>query len=255
MSGVRDSRYLRTLDRVGLTTHFGGQTVTRRIMKAIGIQPGQRVLDVGCGTGFTASMLAAERQVGVVALDVRPAMIRWAKRRLDATRACVRLVQADAHNLPFKDNSFDAVLVESVLIMCEAPRVAREAHRVLKPGGGIGCDELTVRRPLPAEIVQPIEEALGIDARQLRDERQWRTMFVETGFVEVSGVTNAIDWLELALITPIKSHGLKRFVSAMITAYSDPDTGWSRNRSLAMQALRYLGFGVYTGRKALVQPA
>jgi ubiquinone/menaquinone biosynthesis C-methylase UbiE len=251
MSHARDSRYLRTLDRIGLTAHFGGEAVTRKIADCVELRPGQWLLDLGCGTGYTARTLADQRQVEVVAVDVRPAMLRWTKRRMNGRRsgARVHLVQADAHTLPFRSGSFDAVLVESVLVMCDAPQVAGEVYRALKAGGGFGCDELTIRHAPPSAVLARVEDALGIDGSQLRDEQQWRATLSQAGFVRVTSAVKAIDWLELALFGPLKSHGVKRFLSAMVTAYTDRGTGWRRDLPLALQSLRYLAFGVYTARK------
>jgi SAM-dependent methyltransferase len=78
-------------------------------------------LDVGCGTGYTACLLAKKYQVDVVAAGTSPTVLEEAKKRIAREKVSnkVKAVEADAHALPFPQNTFDAVLAESVLVFCE----------------------------------------------------------------------------------------------------------------------------------------
>lgn len=104
------------------------------------LQPGESVLDIGCGTGTLA--LVATRHVGptgeVHGVDASPEMIARARRKAAKANAPARFDVAVAENLPFPDGRFDVVL--STLMLHHLPRTtrhacAREAARVLKPGG------------------------------------------------------------------------------------------------------------------------
>jgi SAM-dependent methyltransferase len=110
----------------------------RDLLHRIGLRPGEDVLDVATGTGNVALRAAAEG-ANVVGLDLTPELFATAWRRMDESGVAVDWVEGDAEELPFGDESFDAVL--SVFGVQFAPRhevVARELARVTRPGGRIG---------------------------------------------------------------------------------------------------------------------
>lgn len=107
--------------------------------------PGQRVLDVACGSG-NAALVAARRYCQVAGVDYVPALIERAQRRAAAAGRDVDFRVADAQELPYPDASFDVVL--SVYGMQFAPdqeKAAGELLRVCRPGGKIG-----LASPIPA---------------------------------------------------------------------------------------------------------
>jgi ubiquinone/menaquinone biosynthesis C-methylase UbiE len=100
-------------------------------------RPGERVLDVACGTGIVAR-LAAER-VGptgnVVGLDLNPGMLAVAGSATPAG-ASIEWRKANAEDMPFPDESFDLVVCRQGLqFFLNKPVALREMHRVLTPGG------------------------------------------------------------------------------------------------------------------------
>lgn len=102
-----------------------------------GIQPADRVLDMGCGTGrFTVPL--AQRAAEVAALDISPQMLEVNGQKLAEHGLEATLREGDMTALPFPDASFDVVV--SMLALMHIPvadrlRVFAEAARVLKPGG------------------------------------------------------------------------------------------------------------------------
>jgi ubiquinone/menaquinone biosynthesis C-methylase UbiE len=100
------------------------------------IAPGERVLDVGCGTGaFLERLMVATTERYAAGVDVSPAMLAEARRRL-SDYPHVDLLEARAEALPFEDGTFDVVVSASVLHYTERPRDAlTEAGRVLRAGG------------------------------------------------------------------------------------------------------------------------
>jgi SAM-dependent methyltransferase len=112
--------------------------------------PGQRALEVGCGTGvFLPSMAQAVGSAGHVdGVDHAGDLLRRARARLDAegVSEIVSLVVADATRLPFPDDHFDAAHVERVLMHLPDPELAlAEMRRVVKPGGVVVAAEPIAR--------------------------------------------------------------------------------------------------------------
>ncbi len=92
------------------------------------------VLDVGSGDGAAAATIAPYCR-SLTCIDANPRLIEAARARL-ARHENVRAQVADAHELPFADGSFDAVLVFHTLTYAERPaRLLAESARVLRPGG------------------------------------------------------------------------------------------------------------------------
>ncbi len=111
----------------------------RAVFDSLGVREGSQVLDVGCGTGGGVRALAARFPgVGrVVGIDKSETMVAEARARTDAAAgAHVEFAVADAHDLPFPDESFDSAFSLRVFeIIGEPRRVLAEMARVLRPGG------------------------------------------------------------------------------------------------------------------------
>jgi ubiquinone/menaquinone biosynthesis C-methylase UbiE len=111
----------------------------RRLLDQAAVQPGQRVLDLGCGTG-TLAIAAKQREPNaeVAGLDGDPEMLGLAREKAADARVDVELQQGLAHHLPYPDSSFDKVLSTLLFhhLTGEVKRAAaREIARVLRPGG------------------------------------------------------------------------------------------------------------------------
>lgn len=118
------------------------QTAAARAVGMLRLRPGDRVLDIGCGTGVSLAGLA--RVVGpngvVTGLDHAPALLDEARHLAEASGigTMVRLDAGDAHALPYADASFDGAYFSRVLIHLTDPsRALGEARRVVKPGGWV----------------------------------------------------------------------------------------------------------------------
>jgi ubiquinone/menaquinone biosynthesis C-methylase UbiE len=109
-----------------------------RLLSLIDSQPGERALDVACGTG-ALTRLAAEAvgQNGFVAgVDISPDMLNLARKLSDGKFPWIDWRECDAQNLPFADAVFDIVFCElGLMFMPDKVAALKEMQRVLKPGG------------------------------------------------------------------------------------------------------------------------
>lgn len=130
---------------------FGQLTMGRRrerrtVLGMLGVCPGDRVLDVGCGPGNYTRLLAQASGDGlVVGVDAAEAMLESAARR--ARRQNLAFVRADACALPFAEAEFDIACSVGAVHMTSRPMAAlQEMVRVLRPGGRIAV-ATTCARP------------------------------------------------------------------------------------------------------------
>lgn len=108
-----------------------------RLAKRAGVHPGQRVLDVACGTGVV-SVTAARLGARVTALDLTPELLERARENGRIAAVEIDWHEGDVENLPFNHAAFDVVLSQFGHIFAPRPDVAiGEMLRVLKPGGTI----------------------------------------------------------------------------------------------------------------------
>ena len=111
------------------------------------LPPGSRVLDVGCGIGGSARILAKDYGLDVLGISISPAQIRRATELTQEGLSC-RFAVMDALKLQLPDHSFDAVWsVEAGPHMPDKQRYADELLRVLKPGGHLAVADWNRRDP------------------------------------------------------------------------------------------------------------
>src|SRR5689334_19310410 len=111
--------------------------ISERLADVADLRAGARVLDVAGGHGNTA-IAAARVGADVTSLDFVPELLDRAAERARAERLLIEFVEGDAENLPFPDESFDAVISAiGVMFAPDQERAAAELLRVCKPGGTI----------------------------------------------------------------------------------------------------------------------
>ena len=117
----------------GPALHPGRVNAIRRM----GIKPGDRVLEVGVGTGINAALYPTD--CSVTGIDLSSSMLEKARERVARKGVRnVRLLQMDAANLKFADDTFDIVYAPYVISVVPDPvAVTREMRRVCRPGGRI----------------------------------------------------------------------------------------------------------------------
>ena len=117
--------------------------VGEMLCEAADVMPGERVLDVACGSG-TAALAAARRGAVVTGVDYVPALLERGRERAAAERVEVEWVEGDAEALPCEDGSFDVVLSTfGTMFAPDQPRAAQELLRVCRSGGRIAMANWT----------------------------------------------------------------------------------------------------------------
>jgi SAM-dependent methyltransferase len=142
----------------------------RPAIERLGDLRDQPVLDLGCGHGMAAVVLARRGAV-VTACDLSAGYVAEARARARANEADICCLQADGHRLPFADESFTAVWGHAIIHHLDIATAARELRRVLRPGGiAVLCEPWggnpiarLARRwlPYPGKEHTPDEEPLG----------------------------------------------------------------------------------------------
>lgn len=160
-------------------------------------QPGERMLDVACGTGIVARQAAplvgANGQV--VALDMNPAMLAVARAQPAPAGATIRWQEGNAMALPFPDDTFDVVLCQHGLqFVPDRAGAVREMRRVLVPGGRalVIVLQALARHPVFEALMESVARHLSLPVSAvmtpfaLCDADELRRLFTATGFAKVA---------------------------------------------------------------------
>lgn len=122
-----------------LTKLLGSDRLNRALIDQSALQPGFRVLDVGCGTGtLVVTIKRSHPAVEVTALDPDPNALARAKRKAERAGVSIRFDRGFADALPYEDAAFDRVFSSMMfhhLRKTEKEATLGEIRRVLKPGG------------------------------------------------------------------------------------------------------------------------
>lgn len=139
--------------------------LTRLMARAGRIEPGNHVLDVGCGTGAPACFLAAELDARVTGITTSAAGVTAARARASAQRldGLVSFVERDGMDNGFPDAAFDRVWVlESSHLMRHRDRLIAECARVLRPRGRLVLCDIILRRPMDLAEVRRLRVPLAL---------------------------------------------------------------------------------------------
>jgi ubiquinone/menaquinone biosynthesis C-methylase UbiE len=161
------------------------------------LAPGEQVLDVACGTGIVARLAA--KHVGssgrITGLDLNPRMLAVARSASSDTKPEIEWREGSAMDLPFEENTFDAVFCQfSLQYFPDRRHALQQMRRVLKPGGRV---LLNLPRPIQywpstAILAKALDRHIGSEVSEmmnapftLGDKEELRTLVADAGFSNV----------------------------------------------------------------------
>jgi ubiquinone/menaquinone biosynthesis C-methylase UbiE len=163
-----------------------GHEYTAKLLSR-GFQKG-RIIDVGCGSGGTAIVLADKfPHAEVYGIDLSQPLLNIAKvsSRLSELHERIKFESADVHNIPYEDNSFDVVLSINMVHLVEDPvQMLNEMARILAPNGFVFIADL--RRSWLALIEKEIKNALTLD--------EAKTLLGQTRLPQANFSSNILWW-------------------------------------------------------------
>lgn len=199
----------------------------------LALQPGDAVLDVGCGPGDVTVALAAlvgatGRAVGI---DASGHMIAAASARAEAAHAQVELARGDAAALDFADGTFTAVRCERTLQWVPNPATAiAEFVRVTRPGGRVSVIDtdwrtLLIDHPSPALVRRFGDAMAAVRGEQLSIGARLTNLAREAGLTDVRATAETHIWLEWDPDMSIAPPGMfpLRMIADELIAHGDLD--------------------------------
>ena len=159
------------------------------------LEPGQRLLDVGSGTGHLSARLAAAVAPGVLhGIDIEPSQVDLARATCASQERGNTVFQvADATQLPFEDGYFDVVHLGGVLMhVPDTGRALEEVRRVLRPGGLVACRDLMLSScfvhpelGMMRRSFEAFEDLLAADDGHPQIARDMKLHLHRAGFVDI----------------------------------------------------------------------
>lgn len=173
------------------------------LLNDVPLQPGMRVLDLGCGRAMTSIFLAREYDVPVIAADYWVPAAENNARFADAgVSGKVQAIDAEAHSLPFQDAEFDAIIsIDAYHYFGTDDLYIGYISRFLKPGGILAIavhGSVTEARDIGG-LPEPIRDLLGWEALSFHTAEWWRFHWDESRYVTVTSARSQPrgweDWL------------------------------------------------------------
>lgn len=162
--------------------HIGGRPATHHLLDRMP-RPLGHVLDVGCGIGGTARLLASGQAERVTGIDLNPAYVATGDTLNERVGLADRidLHAASATDLPFDDASFDAAVMLHVgMNVVDKRRLLTEVARVLRPGAVFGIYD--IMRRADGEVAYPVPWAASAATSHLATAADYRRAAEQAGF-------------------------------------------------------------------------
>jgi len=182
----------------------------------VGVKAGDRVLDVGCGTGVI-SVALAERGCTVVGMDASEPYLEGARRNRPHSNIVYEL--GDARRMSYADASFGAcVSTLAIDVIPEVDQVVREMRRVTRPGGVVASGVFDFWGGFSAaDLVLDTASVLDEGMSSLRDQRKARLLVWANGQAEIWRSTGFVDVVEVPIVTSFDYTSFEDYWSSFST--------------------------------------
>lgn len=150
---------------LGRSFHPGGAKLTRQLASSALVSPESQVLDVACGIGNSARIIATDFGATVTGLDYSAINLERASAacRIAGLEHRTRFVRGNAESLPFIPRSFDVIVCECSLCLFESISSSlRQLHAALKPGGRIAISDFFLNAPVPGSLNSLLGQVLCV---------------------------------------------------------------------------------------------
>ena len=245
---------------MGITKHAGGLSATKELLELCHVDSDSYLLIIGCGSGISACRIAKISGCRILGIDISKRMVevsaaRAKKHGLDDR---VEFRVADAQNMPFEDNTFDATISESVTAFPkDKEKTINEYTRVVKKGGYIGLNEVTWMDKPSTELIEYGIRAIG--GVKPETAGNWVKLLENAGLQDIvsrprklNKIKEAINEVRLNGITSFKAAGRMLWLYFTKPAYRKAMNDMARDAmAMPRNFMKYYGYGIYAGKKPL----
>jgi ubiquinone/menaquinone biosynthesis C-methylase UbiE len=239
---------------VGMTVlHPGGMKATARLAEKCRINTHSKVLDVACGKGTTSVYLAQKYGCEVTGIDISYDLIEEAEAlaKKKGLENKVKFQVADAMNLPFADNTFDAAVSQAMLVLVkDQVKTIKEEIRVVKKGGHIGWLELAWPKEKDEKFLETASKQLcSLCIRNVNSYEGWEKLFRKAGAVSLDIHKSPLNMGSMAQM--LRDEGFFNTMRIMFKSLTDKNIG-KRMQSINDFFKIYgkeFGSGIFVSRK------
>jgi len=229
--------------------HPGGMRSTENLLAQLRLNRNMRVLDLGCGVASAARIIAKRYGCEVVAIDRDSSMIAAAAAYNRAYSDQVSLLTMDGLNMDFADNSFDCVILQSVLCFNDKQKLLQEIRRVLRPGGQIAANESTWLQPPTGKTAMVTRATICESFQNALESNQWIAILLDAGFTNVKSKT--CEFTAMSPYQMLREEGLLNTIRIMSRVMLNPELN-TRLRAVSSYFSifhGFFGYGLYIGSK------
>jgi len=227
--------------------HPGGLDITKELAELCHIGKDTKVLDVSSGTGESACFLAEKFGCQMTGVDVSDYMIEKARRKSEERGLTLTFKQGDAHNLPFEENTFDAVISECTTCLLDKEHAISEMVKVAKSGGYEGIHDICWKEDTPESIKQKLA---AIEGERPETLDGWKGLFEKAGLKDVVTADKSylISGWEKEIKKKIGIVGLLKFFLKVLKKWGISGFKSVRASEQIFQS-PHVGYGIIVGRK------